>query len=112
MKFKNNVVVAVLAGIVAGTLLGAGTSQYAFVIAAYNPTAAKEGLVEELHGAPRGSYEYSNTRALRFGIGDLFRKITRQENDEVNFDESKYAADGPCEGLSGTRRHVCEAGLE
>ncbi len=116
VKCNCNVTVAVLAGIVAGTLLGAGASQYAYVVAGFKPNDAKNLAEQRYHGAPTtDSVRYSNTRALRLnlerGEGEGYRVRDRevQRRDVVNFDENKYAAEGECAGMSGKRRHVCEA---
>ncbi len=71
MKYNSNVSIAVLAGIVVGTLMGAGTSQYAYVVASsYHPNDAKAGAVESYHAAPSGATRYSNTRALRLNLDE------------------------------------------
>lgn len=112
MNCKNNVVVAVLAGVLVGTLIGAGTSQYAYVVAGWDPNYAKGGeAVEEVRGsAPTARYEYTNTRALRLGLDNLFKRFERDTEPEAQFDPSKYAEEGPCAGMSGKRRNACEAG--
>jgi len=105
----------VLAGVVVGTLLGAGTSQYAYVVAGFSPNVAKT-FEQQYHNAPAtNTVRYTNTRALRDsaergGPAFLVRERSAARRDDVEFDESKYATDGPCTGMSGKRRHACEAG--
>jgi len=117
MKYNSNVSIAVLAGIVVGTLLGAGTSQYAYVVAGFSPNAAKSGVVESYHSAPRGVVRYTNTRALRLNLDEglrdkafMYRTPDVVGRERPAFDNSKYSEDGDCAGMSGKRRHVCESG--
>ena len=116
MNCKNNVVVAALAGVVAGTLMGAGASQYAYVIAGWDPNVAKYDVIEELRSsAPRGTYEVLNRRYFQIleeeGDAEVpYREVENVEGNDANFHKSKYAEDGPCAGMSGKRRNVCEAG--
>ncbi|MCF7844794.1 MAG: hypothetical protein K9M03_03130 [Kiritimatiellales bacterium] len=107
MNCNKNVVAAALIGIIAGTIMGIGASQYAYVVAGFNPNDAK--AVEELRGAAPKQYEYTNARALRLGLDNLLRRFEIQGRERTNFDETKYAQDGPCAGMSGSRRYVCEA---
>jgi len=62
MNCQKNVVVTVLAGIVAGTLLGAGTSQVAQVIARRQAISTED---VEYFAAPRDDRVYRNTRSIR-----------------------------------------------
>jgi len=115
MNCKNNVVVAALAGVVAGTLMGAGASQYAYVIAGWDPNVAKYDVIEELRGsAPRGTYEVLNRRYFQIleeeGEAEVpYREVEYVGDEATLFDDSKYAKEGPCAGMSGRRRNVCEA---
>ena len=118
MKCNSNVSIAVLAGIVVGPLRGAGTSQYAYVVASsYHPNDAKAGAVESYHAAPSGAVKYSNTRALRLnldqGINDgafHYRSHDVTGRERPAFDDSKYSEVRGCVGTSGKRRASCESG--
>lgn len=117
MKCNSNVSIAVLAGILVGTLLGAGTSQYAYVVAGFRPNDVKSGQIETYHAAPRGVVKYTNTRALRLNLDEglrdrafLYREPEVVGRERVNFDENKFSEVRGCEGTSGKRRINCEAG--
>ncbi len=116
MKCNSNVSIAVLAGILVGTLLGAGTSQYAYVVAGFRPNDVKSGI-ETYHAAPSGVVRYTNTRALRLNLDEgltdkafLYRNPDVVGRERPNFDENKYSEVRGCRGTSGKRRVNCEAG--
>jgi len=120
MNCQKNVVVAVLAGVVAGTLLGAGTSQVAQVIArrqaiSYEDIehfAAPSRLNSEVYRNPRSidQYELGNrevdtlnrqrSSALQ-GIQDLQRRVA----EPSSFVNAKIPRE--CRGLIGSSLGRC-----
>ena len=109
MANTNNVVVAALVGVVAGILMGAGTAQYAQVVAfsGADPTAAK--YMEPVY-VPDGSYR--NNRSNNQGIDALYRdNVDVEDADQVHLSANRH---GPrhCWGLTRTRFNRCVAEYE
>jgi len=108
MQCNNNVALAALVGIVAGVLLGAGTAQYAQVLAfqAVSPSAAME-----LEGVDHYSIDVIRERS---DIGSFTLPAPRRIEIPLDLGSEPTRAAAPsyempkhCEGYSGPRLVKC-----
>jgi len=105
MKCQNNVVLAVLSGVVVGVLLGAGSAQYAQLVAyqAFSPDYAK--TAQDSRENPQ---IYRQRSDKGFYVLPMERTAEQAEEDVIHRAAPAETLDPNCAVFSGRRRALCE----
>ena len=105
MKCQNNVVLAALSGVVVGVLLGAGSAQYAQLIAfqAFSPDYAKTA-----QDVREGAQIYRNRSDIGSYVLPMERTVEPTAEDVIHRAAPAETLDPDCAQYSGQRRTRCE----